>query len=246
MSAESVSDDAVSAEPVTATSESLAPVSDGPLADPDPDPDADAVEDEDEDEDAPWTVAVCPVTPELAARIAGMVELDWEDPELTEKAVLDAGWRSTGAHYGDFNEKAYTPAGHLVYGDDRLAMPFAYEYWIHPDGVWTEDFWADQPGWHSLVDPPAGTFDAQLDAVADLFTELLGPPDHDVTHRRRPGFDYHWRYRIWRRGDNVLVVAPGLDGFSYSQFEHAFVQIRPLPADAPLPPAAELPDFLTW
>ncbi|MFI8458703.1 hypothetical protein [Kitasatospora sp. NPDC085464] len=198
--------------------------------------------DEDEHEDeSPWIVAACPVTPELAARIAGMAELDWEDPEIAEKAMVAAGWRSTGDYLGDLNEKAYTPAGHLVYGDDRLAMPFAYEYWIHPDGAWTEDFWAEQPGWRSVVDPPAGAFDARLDAVAGHFTELLGPPDHDVTHE-----GYRWRYRIWRRGGNVLVVAPGLDGFSYSQFEHAYVQIRPLPADAPLPPTDELPGFLTW
>ncbi|WP_195911280.1 hypothetical protein [Streptomyces kaniharaensis] len=195
----------------------------------------------DEDE-SPWIVAVCPVTPELAAQIAGMVELDWEDPELTEKAMLAAdGWRSTGDYLGDLNEKAYTPAGHLVYGDDRFAMPFAYEYWIHPDGAWAEDFWGEQDGWRSLVDPPAGTFTAQLDAVASQFAALLGQPDHDVTHESR-----RWRYRIWRRGDNVLVVAPGLDGFSYHQFEHAYVQIRRLPADAPLPPVTELPDFLMW
>ncbi|MER7756960.1 hypothetical protein [Kitasatospora sp. NPDC097643] len=203
----------------------------------------DTTDDDDEDE-APWIVATCPVSPELAAQIVEMTKLDWEDPELTEQAMVSAGWRSTGDYLGDLNEKAYTPAGHLVHGDDCFAMPFAYEYHVHPDGAITEDYWGEQPGWQSHIDPPDDAFDAQLDAVAAQFTTLLGPPDHDVTHESHPDFDYRWRYRIWRRGDNLLVVAPGLDEFSYSQFEHAFVQIRPLPADAPLPPASELPDFL--
>ncbi|MGW3041837.1 hypothetical protein ACWC9T_17805 [Kitasatospora sp. NPDC001159] len=201
---------------------------------------------DDEDEDAPWIVATCPVGPELAAQIAGMAELDWEDIDITRKAMTDAGWRPNGGCLGDLNEKAYTPAGHFVYGDNCFFMPFAYEYYVHPDGAISEDFWGTLPGWQGLVDPPAGAFDAQLEAVVAQFTTLFGPPDHDVTHERRPGLNYHWRYRIWRRGDNVLVVAPGLDDFSYSQFEHAFVQIRPLPADAPLPPVTGLPDFFSW
>jgi hypothetical protein len=64
-----------------------------------------------------------------------------------------------------------------------------------------------------------------------------------VTHQRRRGLPYKWRYRAWRRGDNVLIVAPGMDPHSYFQFEHAFVQIRSLPAEAPFPAAEELPDF---
>lgn len=196
-----------------------------------------------DDDDSPWIVAVCPVTRELAAQIVGMAELDWEDSEVTEQAMAAVGWKSTGDHLGDLDEKGHTPAGHLVYGDDCFAMPFAYEYYVHPDGAMGEDFWGTQPGWRSLVDPPAGTFEEQLEAVVGTFTALLGPPDHDVTHERRPELDHRWRYRAWRRGDNVLVVAPGLDGFSYSQFEHAFVQIRSLPADTPFPPAIELPDF---
>lgn len=205
----------------------------------------DNFDEDDEDEDVPGIVAVCPISPELAAQIVAMAELDWEDFDVTEAAMIAAGWTSTGDYLGDFDEKASTPAGHLVYGDDCFAMPFAYDYWIHPAGVWTEDFWAEQPGWRSLVDPPAGTFDAQIEAVVATFTELIGPADHDVTHERRPEFNHEWRYRVWRRGDNVLVVAPGLDGHSYSQFEHAYVQIRSLPADAPFPSARELLD-LTW
>ncbi|MFD5463537.1 hypothetical protein ACFWIQ_12045 [Kitasatospora sp. NPDC127059] len=201
---------------------------------------------DEEDEDDPWIVASCPVSPELAAQIAGMTELDWTDGDAGRQAMTDAGWRSTGDYLGDLNEKAYTPAGHFAYGDECLFVPFAYEYYLHPDGAMTEDFWGTLPGWQSTVDPPAGTFEAQLDAVAAQFTTLLGPPDHDTTHERRPHSSYVWRYRIWRRGDNALVVAPGMDPFSYSQFEHAFVQIRPLPADAPLPPADELPDFFNW
>ncbi|MFJ9839764.1 hypothetical protein ACIRYZ_04750 [Kitasatospora sp. NPDC101155] len=200
-------------------------------------------DDEDPYEDDPWIVATCPVGPELAAQIAGMAELDWEDFDASRQAMIDAGWRSTGDYLGELDQKANTPAGHFVYGDDCFAMPFAYEYFTHPDGAITEDFWGTLPGWQSIVDPPVGTFDAQLDAVVDQFTAILGPPDHDITHDRRPELNYQWRYRIWRRGGNVLVVAPGLDGFSYSQFEHAFIQIRPLPVDAPLPPATELPNF---
>ncbi|WP_225831846.1 hypothetical protein [Streptomyces sp. NK08204] len=191
----------------------------------------------------PWTVAVCPVTPELAAQLADMVQVDWTDPDAGERAMAAAGWESTGEYLGDLDQKAHTPAGHLVYGDDCLAMPFAYEYYVHPDGAVAEDFWSVLPGWHGIVDPPAGSFGGQVDAVVETFTALLGPPDHDVTHARRPELDHEWRYRAWRRGDNVLVVAPGLDGFSYSQFEHAFVQIRSLPATTQFPAPEELPDF---
>ncbi|GAA1256993.1 hypothetical protein GCM10009665_54260 [Kitasatospora nipponensis] len=199
--------------------------------------------DDDADDDSPWIIASCPVSAELAAQIVGMAEVDWVDPEVAEHAMLAAGWRSTGSHLGEFGETGYTPAGHLVYGEDCFSMPFAYQYWVHPEGAVSEDHWGVQPGWHSLVDPPVGGFTAQLDAVVGTFTALLGPPDHDVSHPRRPGSDYLWRYRAWRRGDRVLAVAPGLDGFSYAQFEHLVVQIRSLPAGSPFPPAAELPDF---
>lgn len=209
-------------------------MADEPLTDTDPD----------EEEDTPGIVAVCPISPELATQIIAMADLDWEDLDRTEAAMTAAGWKSTGAFLGDMAEKAYTPAGHLVYGDDCLAMPFAYDYWIHPDGVWTEDFWADQPGWHSLIDPPADdAFEAQIEKAVATFTHLLGPADHDVTHEPRPELNYRWRYRAWRRGNNALIIASGLDGHSYSQFEHAFVQIRALPADAPFPSSRDLPDF---
>ncbi|MGW4565326.1 hypothetical protein ACWEN3_23845 [Streptomyces sp. NPDC004561] len=198
---------------------------------------------DDGEDDPPWIVAVCPVTPELAARIVEMAEVDWADHAAGERAVAAAGWECTGDCAGEFDEKCHSPAGHLVYGDDCFAMPFAYEYYVHPDGAIAEDCWSTLPGWHGIVEGPGGTFGAQLDAVAETFGALLGPPDHDVTHERRPELDHEWRYRAWRRGDNVLVVAPGLDGFSYAQFEHAFVQILRLPADAPFPAARELPDF---
>lgn len=204
---------------------------------------ADAPLDPPDDEDTPWIVAVCPLTPTLAAQIAGMTELDWTDHPATEQAMLAAGWRFDGDGFGDLEERAHTPAGHLVYGDDCFSMPFAYEYYVHPDGVMGEDYWGALPGWHSLLDPPDGTFTAQLQSVVDTFTALLGPPDYDVTHEPRPALNYTWRYRAWHRGDNVLVVAPGLDGFSYAQFEHAFVQIQPLASGTALPPARELPDF---
>lgn len=204
---------------------------------------AEAINDLDDTEDSPWIVAVCPVTPELAAQIVDLADRDWGDRDRTEEVLGPVGWRSTGDYLGDLGEKCYSPAGHLVYGDDCFAMPFAYQYWIHPDGVWAEDPWSDRPGWHGHVDPPAGFFKAQENAVVEVFTALLGAPDLDATHERRPALPYEWRYRGWRRGDNILIVARGMDGHSYSQFEHAFVQIRSLPADAPLPPAIELPDF---
>ncbi|WP_344659353.1 hypothetical protein [Catenulispora subtropica] len=201
--------------------------------------------DDDEDEEPTSIVAVCPISPELAAQIFSMAELDWTDPDATKAAMTAAGWTSTGDYLGELGERAYTPAGHLVYGDDCLAMPFAYDFWIHPDGAWTEDVWADQPGWHSLVDPPPGTVAAQLEAVVATFTELMGPADHDVTHEPRPEFKYRWRYRAWRRGDNVVVVSPGLDPHSYSQFVHLLVQIRSLPSTAPFPAGRDLPNF-SW
>ncbi|WP_030062319.1 MULTISPECIES: hypothetical protein [Streptomyces] len=202
--------------------------------------------DEDDDEDDPWIVATCPIGPELAAQIAGMADLDWTDGDAGEEAMTAAGWSSTGDYLGELNGKACTPAGHFVYGDDCLFVPFIYEYYVNPDGPMGEDFWGTLPGWQGFVDPPVGTFDAQLDAVADQFAALLGPPDHDISRERRPRSGSIWRYRIWRRGGNALVVAPGMDPFSYSQFEHAFVQIRPLPADAPLPAPSELVDFFNW
>ncbi|MFH8380736.1 hypothetical protein ACH4E7_07320 [Kitasatospora sp. NPDC018058] len=63
---------------------------------------------DEDDEDDPWIVATCPVGPELAAQIAGMAELDWEDVDITRKAMTDAGWRPNGGYLGDLNEKAYT------------------------------------------------------------------------------------------------------------------------------------------
>ncbi|MFE3878734.1 hypothetical protein ACFXPX_30585 [Kitasatospora sp. NPDC059146] len=207
--------------------------------------DSDTETDTDQDDD-PWITAYCPVDPELAARLVAMADLDWTDGDVGERAMTDAGWHSTGDHLGELNEKACTPAGHLAYGDDCLFLPFAYEYYVHPDGGMAEDFWGTLPGWRSSTDQETDTFTEQLDAVAARFTTLLGPPDHDVSHERRPHSGSVRRYRVWRRGDNALVVAPGLDPFSYSQFEHAFVQIRPLPAAAPLPPAEELVDFFTW
>ncbi|NUP48004.1 MAG: hypothetical protein HOW97_11925 [Catenulispora sp.] len=207
---------------------------------------SDEMEDEEEEEEPPSYVAVCPISPELAAQIVAIAELDWEDYELTQDAMAAAGWKPTGDYLGDLGEKCYTPAGHLVYGDDLFAMPFAYDYWIHPDGVWTDNFWADQPGWHTLLNPPPFTFEAEIDKVVAAFTELLGPPDHDVTHEPRPEFRYRWRYRMWRCGGNVLIISPGLDPHSYSQFEHASVQIKAMPADAPFPSARELPSLLTW
>ncbi|MBD0689912.1 hypothetical protein [Streptomyces sp. CBMA123] len=202
-------------------------------------------EDEDAYEDDPWIVAYCPVGPELAAQLVEMAELDWTDDDAGRQALTDAGWRSRPLP-DDLDGTAYTPAGHVGYGDDCLFLPFAYEYYVHPAGAMAEDFWGTLPGWQRSTDQETDTFNDQLDAVAAQFTTLLGPPDHDVSHDRRPHSNGVWRYRVWRRGSNALVVAPGLDPFSYSQFEHAFIQIRPLPADAPLPPADELPDFFIW
>ncbi|MFJ9691876.1 hypothetical protein [Kitasatospora sp. NPDC101183] len=199
-----------------------------------------------EEEGDPWIVAACPVTPELAARIVEFADRDWDDHEACERALAEAGWDTTGEDVGGFEEWAHSPAGHHVYGSGCFFMPFAYEYVLDPDEEARCEHWATLPGWKNIAQPSVDTFDGQLEAVVDQFTSLLGPPDHDVTHDSRPAFNHHWRYRVWRRGDNALVVAPGLDGFSYSQFEHLFVQIRPLPATAPLPDLDELPEFFTW
>jgi len=63
----------------------------------------------------PAIVAVCPVSPELAAQIVAMSELDWEDLGRTEAAMSEHGWTSTGDYLGDLGEKAYTPAPSAAY-----------------------------------------------------------------------------------------------------------------------------------
>ncbi|MFI6157238.1 hypothetical protein ACIBCA_31660 [Kitasatospora sp. NPDC051170] len=200
---------------------------------------------DDEDDAGPWIIDLCPVGTELAAQLVAMTDLDLDDADVVERAMAEAGWRSTGEYCGYFNESAYTPGDHLVDTDLGIALAFAHHYFLAPDEQVDaeDDIWAQLPGWQRLVDPPAGRFEAELEAVVGRFTELLGPPDHDLVHHFRPPSHRRWPYRIWRRGGNVLTVAIGMSNHSYSQFEQLYVQIRALPADRPLPPVAELPDF---
>lgn len=206
---------------------------------------------DDDVDDSPWIIDLCPVSTELAAQLVTMTDLDLEDADAVEQAMAEAGWRSTGEYHGDLNESAYTPGDHLVDTDLGIALPFAHHYFRDPDQDFADedgepdedDIWAQLPGWQRLVDPPAGRFEAELEAVVGTFTELLGPPDHDLVHDFRPRSHRRWPYRVWRRGDNVLTVAIGLSNHSYAQFEQLYVHIRPLPADQPLPPVSELPGF---
>ncbi|WP_031069544.1 hypothetical protein [Streptomyces sp. NRRL WC-3742] len=203
------------------------------------------IDEVDDEDDSPWIIDLCPVSTELAAQIVAMMDLDLDDADAVERAMAEAGWRSTGEYHGDYNESAYTPGDHLVDTDVGIALPFAHQYFLDPDEEPDEtyDIWAQLPGWQRLIDPPAGTFEAELEAVVDRFTRLIGPPDHDLVRDFHPRSCRRWPYRVWRRGGNVLTVALGMSNHSYSQFEQLYVQIRPLPADRPLPPVAELPDF---
>ncbi|GIG87542.1 hypothetical protein [Plantactinospora endophytica] len=185
-------------------------------------------------------VAGCAIDPELAGQIVGLAELPWDDPGTVDRALRDLGWSDDDVPVDE--ARFVTAAGHVGYGDDCLYLPFAHSYSVGGE-LWPEDFWGSLPGWSSQRGAGREEFDAHLDAAVDRFAERLGPPECDVrTEGRRQGIGrYSWRYAAWRRGGNILVVGPALDGFSYGQDEEAVVYLGGFAPDAPFPAAA---DFL--
>jgi hypothetical protein len=190
-------------------------------------------------------VAACPITPELAQQIAGLAELSWDDPDVTDPAMRSLGWHEDEVPLDP--GRFVTGQGHIVYGDTCFAMPFSQYYWVGGE-VWQDDFWGSLRGWSSQKDAGRKEFDAHVSAAVDRFAERLGPPDHDVRAKGSTVSTgpYSWRYAAWRRGGNVLVVGQSLEGFSYSQFEEALVYIGALAEDAPFPETSKFADFITW
>ncbi|GAB3944023.1 hypothetical protein GCM10027614_33530 [Micromonospora vulcania] len=135
-----------------------------------------------------------------------------------------------------------TPAGHAVYGDDCFYLPFVHSYEVGGE-LWSDDFWGSLPGWSSQQGAGREEFEAHVDAAIDRFAERLGPPECDVrTEGRHLAIGrYSWRYAAWRRGGNILVIGPALDGYSYAQDEEAVVFIGEFAKDRPFSDAA---DFL--
>lgn len=175
-------------------------------------------------------VALCPVTPELTDRLIGLAALDLTDDGAVEAYLSAHGWRDfaeavTSPEY----EQAYappesnfmSPLGHFAYcdGDGSFLMPFSQLYWINNE-LFEDDYWAQVPGWNSQEGAWRDEFDAQAEAVVQLFTERLGPPNYDI---RQPKF--HGRDVSWRMGTNVLMVTQTTEPVSYHQFEHAAVYI---------------------
>ncbi|GAA4621309.1 hypothetical protein GCM10023196_008700 [Actinoallomurus vinaceus] len=198
------------------------------------------------DDDIHSYVATCPITPEFARRIVGLMDLPWDDPAVADRAMLGLGWSDEGEVPMD-ECRFVTDLGHFVHGDDCLYLPFAHFYDVGGE-LWPEDGWGTQPGWSSRKDAGRADFDACVDTAVGRFTEVLGPPGADV--RTEGGTvstgPYCWRYAAWRRSGNVLVVGQTLEPISYGQDEEAVVFIRDLPEGTPLPDAAAFPGFLTW
>ncbi|MCO5969546.1 hypothetical protein [Actinoallomurus soli] len=95
--------------------------------------------DEDQDDEICSYLATCPVTSDLARRIAGLLNLPWEDPEVIERAMCGLGWDDDADVPVD-EVRLVTDLGHLVHGDFCLYMPFAHLYTVGGD-LWPEDGW---------------------------------------------------------------------------------------------------------
>lgn len=186
-------------------------------------------------------VAECPIDAELAGQVIGLADLPWDDPAATGRAMRGLGWSTDGVPTDE--ARFVTAAGHAVYTDYGLYLPFVHYYLVGGE-LWPEDFWGSQPGWSSQLGAGREDFEASIDAAIDRFAERLGPPECDVrTEGRYLAIGrYSWRYAAWRRGGNILVVGPALDGYSYGQDEEAVVYLGEFAQDRPFPEAA---DFLT-
>ncbi|MGW3890231.1 hypothetical protein ACWD69_16195 [Micromonospora chokoriensis] len=150
------------------------------------------------------------------------------------------GWSTDGVPTDEV--RFVTPAGHAVYTDYGLYLPFVH-YYVVGGELWPDDFW----GFAARLDERAGRRSRGVRGVPRCgdrpVRRTVGPPDCDVRTEGRylAVGRYSWRYAAWRRGDTILVVGPALDGYSYGQDEEAVVYIGESARDRPFPAAA---DFL--
>ncbi|MFC6020087.1 hypothetical protein ACFP2T_28315 [Plantactinospora solaniradicis] len=190
-------------------------------------------------------VAACPIGPELAGQIVELADLPWNDPDITDRAMRGLGWSDDEVPTDE--ARFVTATGHAVYGDSCFYMPFVHSYFVGGE-LWSDDFWGALPGWSSQRGAGREEFGAHVDAAVDRFAERLGPPECDVrTEGTRIAIGrYSWRYAAWRRGGNILVVGPALDGFSYGQDEEAVVYVGGFTEDAVFPDADGFLDLMRW
>ncbi|MEU4555034.1 hypothetical protein [Micromonospora violae] len=188
-------------------------------------------------------VVECAIDAELADQLIGLADLPWHDPGVTSRAMRDLGWSTDGVPTDE--ARFVTGAGHAVYTDYGLYLPFVHYYLVGGE-LWPDDFWGSQPGWSSHRGAGREEFEASIDAAIDRFAQRLGPPQCDVrTEGRYLAIgSYSWRYAAWRRGGTILVVGPALDSYSYGQDEEAVVYIGEFAQDRPFPAAADFVNLL--
>ncbi len=191
-------------------------------------------------------VAVCPISPGLAADLVGLADLRWREEnwwEVCDEAMRALGWCDEAATELSFAAWYVTSTGHHVFeGDHGLMVPFCEKYQVGPDHVFVENEWGKLPGWTSRLGAGHNEYDAHLSTAVRQFTELLGPPDLDVIVEA-PDVPSGWRHTGWRRGGNALLLAQGAEPFSYHCHEEAKVCIRLLPPDGQFPSAERLTAF---
>jgi hypothetical protein len=78
-------------------------------------------EDETDSEDH---VASCPIGGELVVQLIGLADLPWHDPAVTSQAMRSLGWSTDGVPTDE--ARFVTPAGHAVYTDYGLYLPFVH------------------------------------------------------------------------------------------------------------------------
>ncbi|GAA3247908.1 hypothetical protein ACFO1B_39010 [Dactylosporangium siamense] len=189
-------------------------------------------------------VAGCPIGPELAGQLIELADLPWDDPDVTDRAMRHLGWSDEDIPIDD--ARFVTTTGHVVHGDRCLYLPFAHSYRVGGE-LWPDDFWGSLPGWTSQRGAGREEFAAHVDVAIDRLAERLGAPQCDArTEGTRISIGrYSWRYAAWRRGGNIIVVGPALDGFSYCQDEEAVVYLGGFPENAPFPDAADFLDLIS-
>ncbi|MFG2894983.1 hypothetical protein [Streptomyces sp. NPDC048248] len=194
------------------------------------------------DKDPVDHVAACSITPPLVEQVVGLAKLPLGDWAVSEAAMRGLGWQEADADL-PLEDAFVTAEGHLVYLGDSLILSFAHFYWVDSED-WCEDFWGTLPGWSSHANAGRAVFNTHIDAAVAAFTQLLGPPEQDITAEggTLAMGDGDWRHAAWRCGDSLLVIGPRHEGLSYFQFEEAVVCLGPIEAGAPLP---ALRDFVS-
>jgi hypothetical protein len=198
------------------------------------------------DEGYVHTIAVCPVSPELAGQVLGLADAvagNTDGVKRVYSAIEAVGWSDEDL-VPDVDASFRTGAGHMVYVEDRLTIPFMYEYWLGTE-LTPVDFWGDVPGWTARREPGSTFFDARIELTVQVFAERLGPPPLDVrTDDRARRRAVAWR--VGTHGAALLVVGHSTDGFSYHQNDLAAVCLLPRPPQEPLPTAQALVETIAW